>query len=144
NGLPNPARAHRERQITAEDHDLLDDDRSGQDDVDALSLEAADPAALSLGETFESLADGRDVGLVKPQPVAARAVATGTEVDAGQRADGATETQHDLATRGREQVGHELRADLATQRSQLARRGRIVVDKPARRPDGAEREAPQR
>src|SRR3989442_527094 len=117
NGVPYPPRAHHERQITAEDHDLLDDDRSGQDDVDALSFEAADPPALSLGETFESLADGRDVGLMEPQAVAARAVAMGPEVDAGQRADGATEAHHDLATRGRRQVDHELRADLVTERS---------------------------
>src|SRR4029434_10066398 len=73
NGVANAPRAHRQCQITAEDHDLLDDDGPGQDVVDALSLEAADPAALSSGETFESLADGRDVGLVEPQPVAARA-----------------------------------------------------------------------
>src|SRR5207302_76590 len=91
NSVPNPPRAHRERQITAEDHDLLDDDGPGQDDVDALSLEAADPQALSLGQSFKSLADGRDVGLVEPQPVAARAAAMGAEVDAGQSADGATE-----------------------------------------------------
>src|SRR5439155_4208007 len=144
NGVPNPPRAHRERQITAEDHDLLDDDGPGQDDVDALSLEAADPQALSLGQSFKSLADGRDVGLVEPQPVAARAAAMGAEVDAGQSADGATEAHQDLAARGWGQADHELRADLAAERSQLARRRRIVANKTARGPYGAEREARHR
>src|SRR4029077_1564858 len=65
NGVPNPPRAHRERQIAAEDHDFFNDDGPGQDDVDALVLEAADPPALSLGETFKSLPDGGDVRLVE-------------------------------------------------------------------------------
>src|SRR5206468_5129928 len=140
----NPARAHRERQIAAEDHDLLDDDGPGQDDVDTLRLEAANPPTLSLGETFESLPDGGDVGLVEPQPVAARAVAMRMEVDAGQRADGASETHHDLATRGGGQADYELRADLAAERSKVERRGRIVANETSRRPDGAERQARHR
>jgi len=58
--------------------------------------------------------------------VAARAAAMGAEVDAGQSADGATEAHQDLAARGRGQADHELRADLAAERSQLARRRRIA------------------
>src|SRR6185369_3141753 len=113
----------------------------GQDDVDALGFEAADPPALSPGETFKSLADGRDVGLMQQEPVAARSVAMGAEVDTGEGADGSTEADHDLTAGGGGQADHQLRADLAAEGSQLARCGRIVVNEAACGPDGAERQA---
>ena len=77
------------------------------------ALRPADLPALSLGETLESLADGRDVGLVEPQPVAARALAMGARrwMLASVRTV-PPETHHDLATRGGRQADHELRADL--------------------------------
>src|SRR4030095_11059202 len=115
-GVATPARAPRQRQIAAEDHDLFDDDGAGEDDVDALGLEAANLPALSLGEIFESLPNIRAFGVVEPQPVPARALAMSTEGDAGQSADGASETHHDLATRGGRQADHELRADLTAKR----------------------------
>src|SRR4029453_1030909 len=58
--------------------------------------------------------------------------------------DRATRAPHHLATRGGGQVDHQLRADLAPERSQLARRRRIVTNKAARRADGAERQARHR
>src|SRR5512145_1257353 len=42
NAVADPARADHQRQITAEDHDLLDDDGPGQDDIGALRLEPSD------------------------------------------------------------------------------------------------------
>src|SRR5262249_35766211 len=66
--VSHPARAHEQSQIAAEHHRLLDDDGAGQDDVGPLGLQPADLAPLPLGETFQPLADGRDVRLPELQP----------------------------------------------------------------------------
>src|SRR5512145_2603199 len=64
-----------------------------------------------------------------------------TEMDAGQRADGAAKTYHDLTALGGGQGAQELRPELAPERLEPARPGRIVAQKTARGPHGAEREA---
>src|SRR5438552_7499024 len=97
NGVADPSRADHERQIPSEDHELLDDDGPRQDDIGTLRVEAADLPPLSLGKTFQPLADGGDVGLVQPHPVPVLALAgVGAEVNARQRADGAAEPHQDL------------------------------------------------
>src|ERR1700704_3550124 len=53
NAVAHAARADDERQVAAEDHELLDDDGAGQDDVGALDLEPADLAPLALGEALQ-------------------------------------------------------------------------------------------
>src|ERR1700693_4605296 len=91
------ARADEKRQVTAEEHGLLDDDGPGQDDVGPLRLEAADLPALPPGQALQALADGGDVGLIEQQPVAVLPLASvGPEVDAGERADGAAQPHHDF------------------------------------------------
>ncbi len=92
---------------------------------------------------FQPLANGGDVRLVQPQPVPMLALArVGAQVDAGQRADGAAETDHDLAAPGGR---HDARASRRGPRSRSAcssrgvggswRRNRRVVR------TGAERKA---
>src|SRR2546428_4235576 len=142
NAVADPARADRERQIPTEDHDLLDDDGPGQDDIGALRVEAADLLALSLGKALQPLADGGDVGLVQPQSVPVLAFAgVGAEVNTGQRADGAAEPHHDLPAIRGGQSAHQLLPDLVAERPKLAPLRWIVVQKTARHPHGTEREA---
>src|SRR6266568_584942 len=101
--VPHPSRAHHEGQVPAEDHGLFDDHGSREDDVHALRLEPADLPALALRETFQSLADRRDVGLPHLQAVAVLALPSmRPEMDAGQRAHRAPQPHHHLsAARGR-------------------------------------------
>jgi hypothetical protein len=63
--------------------------------------------------------------------------AVGAEVNAGECADRAAQTDHDLAAPGGRQGPAKPLADLAAERLNLARLGRIVGEKAPRGPHGA-------
>src|SRR6266850_2211295 len=76
NAVAHAARAHDQRQIAAEDHQLLDRDRPGQDDVRPLRLEPANLAPLARREPLQPLPDRGHVRLGQPQAVAILALTT--------------------------------------------------------------------
>src|SRR5438034_1904553 len=143
NAVTHAARADDERQIAPEDHDLLDDDGAGQDNVGALGFEPANPAPLALGETLQALANRRDVGLGEVQPVAVLALPAmrPPEVNTRQRADGAAQAHDHLVGPGGGQNTLQPLADLRAQRLERPRLGPIVAQEAAGRPHRAEREA---
>src|SRR5687768_9005607 len=140
--IADAARADDEGQVAAVDHDFLDDDGPGQHDVSALGLESADLAALPPGDTFQSLADRRDGGLLTAQRVAMLSAAGPRfRMHAGQRPDDAAEADEDLAACGGRHRAVEVLANLAANGLQLARPRRIVAQETPRGADGAERQA---
>src|SRR5262249_23289500 len=143
NAVAHAARADDQSQVAAEDHDLLDDDGAGQDDVGALGLEPTNRAPLALGEALEALADLGDVGLrqVQTVPVLALPAVRPAEVNAGQRADGGAPAHHHLAAlRGREDA-LKLRPALGANGLERPRLGPIVVEKAARHSHDAQWQA---
>src|SRR6185295_8583063 len=134
--------ADHEPQIAAVEHRLLDDDGPGQDDVGALILETADLRAPAPGRAFQPLANGGDVRLVKLEPMPVLALAAmGAQVDAGQRADGAAETDHDIAAPGGRHDPEHRGANAVAEYLELAGGGRIVAQEAPRGPHSPEGKA---
>src|SRR5215470_1719118 len=140
--VAHPAGADDEAEISAEEHGFLDDHGSREDDVDPLRLESPDLATLPRRQTFQPLADRRDVRLPHLQAVAMLALSrVRAEVDAGEGPHRAPQPHHDLPSPRRRQRALELPPHLAAKGLDLARPRPLMLEEVRSGPHRAQGEA---
>src|SRR5499433_3984047 len=120
--VAHPAGAHDEAEISAEEHGLLENRGSREDDVYPLRLEPPDLATLPRRQTLQPLADRRDVRLPHLQAVAMLALSrVRAQMDARQSPYRASQPHHDLPSPRRRQCTPELPPHLSAESLDLAR-----------------------
>src|SRR5215471_14488286 len=140
--VAHPSGADDEVEVSAEEHGLLDDHGSGEDNVHPLRLEPPHLAPLPRGEPLQALPDRRDIGLPHLQAVAMLALArVRPEVNAGERPHRPSQPHHDLpALRGRQRLP-ELPANLRAKRLDLTRPRPLMLEEERGGAYGTQRQA---
>src|SRR5262252_6746266 len=137
--VAHPAGADDEAQISAEEHGLLEDHGSREDDVHPLRLESPDLATLPRRQTLQPLADRRDVRLPHLQAVAMLALSrVRAQVDARQGSYRASQSHHDLPSPRRSQRALELPPHLGAKGLDLARPRPQMLEEMRRGPHRAQ------
>src|SRR5215467_1983012 len=140
--VAHPAGADDEAEISAEEHGLLEDHGSREDDVYPLRLESSDLATLPRRQTLQPLADRRDVRLPHLQAVAMLALSrVRAQVDARQGPHRTSQTHHDLPTPRRRQCAFELPPHLGAKGLDLARPRPLMLQEERGGPHRAQGEA---